>query len=104
MDSCPKELEPYDKAHKQQLIEKDSLIHLWVGTYGVSALSVAISKCFSKNSNAKYIENPILEEIIRNNELTQEELDNRELQRMILAEEQWIKNDLRRGLAETIIK
>lgn len=104
MDSCPNELKPYDIAHKKQMIEKDNFVHMWIGTYGMSALSVVISKCFSKNSNAKYIENPILEELIKNSELTQEELDNRELQRMILAEEQWIKNDLRRGLAETIIK
>ena len=37
-------------------------------------------------------------------EYTQEELDNREIQRMILAEEQWIKNDRRRGLPETLTK
>lgn len=43
-------------------------------------------------------------EIFEENNMTQEELDNRELQKMLLAEEMWIKNDKQRGLQETIIK
>ena len=63
MDSCPKELEPYDIAHKKQIEEKDMLMHAWLGNYGVSALGVAISHCFSKNASSKYIEKPIFSKI-----------------------------------------
>ena len=48
MDSCPKELEPYNKAHKMNIVEQDNLQHMWWGNYGISALIVAIDKCFSK--------------------------------------------------------
>lgn len=78
-------------------------MHSWVGTYGVSALTVAIARCFG-DKNVKFIEKPIMLESFEENNLTQEELDNRELQKMLLAEEMWIKNDKQRGLQETIIK
>ena len=44
MDSCPKELEPYDKAHKMKIEEQDSLQYKWWGNYGISALIVAIDR------------------------------------------------------------
>lgn len=77
MDSCPKELEPYDEAHNLKLIEEDYLSHMWWGTYGLSALGYAISHCFSKNSTAKYIEKPIMSDYVNQKtvekELTEEE-------------------------------
>ena len=74
MDSCPKELEPFDKAHKKKIEEQDMLQHLWWGNYGVSALIVAIDRCFSgKKSKAKYIKEPILSKTFENDGLTEEE-------------------------------
>lgn len=64
MDSCPKELDPFVRAHSIKLREKDALVHAWVGNYGISALSVAISHCFSKKSQAKYVEDRILKDEI----------------------------------------
>jgi hypothetical protein len=62
MDSCPKELKPYDKAHRMQLEEKDLLIHDWIGVYGISALSFAIEHCLIGNkARSKYTEDLILE-------------------------------------------
>ena len=74
MESCPKELEPFDKAHKKKIEEQDVLQHLWWGNYGVSALIVAIDRCFSgKKSKAKYIKEPILSKTFENDGLTEEE-------------------------------
>ena len=74
MESCPKELEPFDKAHKKKIEEQDMLQHLWWGNYGVSALIVAIDRCFSgKKSKAKYIKEPILSKTFENDGLTEEE-------------------------------
>ena len=74
MDSCPKELEPYDKAHKIKIAEQDNLQHMWWGNYGVSALIVAIDRCFGgKKSKAEYIKEPILSKSCENDGLTEEE-------------------------------
>ena len=74
MDSCPKELEPYDKAHKIKMAKHDNLQHMWWGNYGISALIVAIDKCFSKKPKAEYIKEPILSKKIENDGFTQEEI------------------------------
>ena len=74
MESCPKELEPYNKAHKMNIVEKDNLQHMWWGNYGISALIVAIDKCFSKKPKAEYIKEPILSKTFENDVLTEEEI------------------------------
>ena len=74
MDSCPKELEPYNKAHKINIVEQDNLQHMWWGNYGISALIVAIDKCFSKKPKAEYIKEPILSKKIENDGVTEEEI------------------------------
>lgn len=78
-------------------------MHSWFGTYGVSAFIVAIDRCFSKNPKAEYIKNALLYEIEKEN-LTQEELDEIELRKMLYDEEMWIRNDTRRNLPKTILK
>lgn len=61
--SCPADLEPYAKAHKQETLENDSLMHAWWGRYGLSAVSVAVEHCLAgKKAKSKYIEKPILQE------------------------------------------
>ena len=61
MDSCPYELWAYDKAHKQKLEEKDRLIHIWAGNYGLSALTVAIEHCLhGEKATSTYIKSPLL--------------------------------------------
>ena len=78
MDSCPKELEPYNKAHKMKIEEQDSLQYKWWGNYGISALIVAIDKCFSKKPKAEYIKEPILSKKFENDGLTEEEIQKQE--------------------------
>ena len=81
------------------------LIHTWIGTYGMSALTTAIDHCMNgKKAKSKFVEELITDKMFENDGLTQEEIDNREIQRMILAEEQWIAQDIKRGLNKTTIK
>lgn len=105
MESCPKELEPYDLAHKRKMMEMDSFMHMWWGVYGVNAVSVAVEHCLAgKKAKSEFIKESVLEKIYENDGLTQEEIDERELRKMLLAEEMWIKNDKKRGLKDTITK
>ena len=104
MDSCPKELEPYEKAHKSTIKENDYLQHLWWGNYGISAFTVAVDRVLhGKKAVAEYIKEPVLKQIYEFEELTEEEVYRRELEKAIIAEEQWISAGKQKGLPETII-
>lgn len=76
MDSCPKELEPYEIAHKKKLFEQDCMNYLWWREYGISALMVAIEPFLSsKKPKQKYADKPILKKIEEENKpLSEEEL------------------------------
>ena len=75
MESCPKELEPYNKAHKMNIVEQDNLQHMWWGNYGISALRFAIDHCLNgKKANTKYLKEPILKQKFENDGLTEEEI------------------------------
>ena len=72
MDSCPKELEPYEIAHKKQIMEKDLLAHTWWGTYGLSALTVAVEHClYGKKAKSEYIKKPIMADFEKTKESVQ---------------------------------
>lgn len=104
MESCPKELESYDIAHRKQLEEQDYLQHLWWGNYGVVAMGVAVEHCLNgKKATSEYIKEPVLKKILKNASLTEEEIYERELKKALLAEEQWILVGKAKGLPETII-
>ena len=53
------------------------MMHMWFGTYGLSAVSVAVEHCLAgRKAKSKYIEKPVLSEIQErktNKELTEEE-------------------------------
>ena len=64
--------------YREKQIEQDSLMHVWWGTYGLSAVSVAIEHCLSgKKAKSKYVEKPIMskmqEKIQAEKPLTEEE-------------------------------
>lgn len=62
--SCPTDLEPYEKAHKKELVEQDNLQYLWWGKYGLSSLGVAIEHCLAgKKAKSKYVDKTIFSEI-----------------------------------------
>lgn len=78
MDSCPKELRPYEIAYRQKLKAIDEL--LWQnGLYTKAAFEVVMSHfgagLAKKKSSAKYVEKPFSQQIKETNgELTEEEL------------------------------
>lgn len=71
----PKKINPFIEAHKKKLKEIDNLIHSWIGTYGISALTTAISKCFSKNSTAEYIKDSIMANALMSDNDIQREVE-----------------------------
>lgn len=104
MHSTPYVLKAYDKAYRNRRMINDE--EMWImGKYVMSALSTVLGNMFtSKKTNVEYIKEPFMAKIDEQNKLTQEEIDNREIQKLILYEEQWAKASKEKGLAETIIK
>lgn len=78
---------------------------MWfMGVYVQSAVSVAIERNLAgKKAKSKYLEKPIMQDIEDDTGLAQEEIDERELRKMILAEEQWMAVAKMKGLPETVI-
>lgn len=76
--SCFSDLEPYEKAYKQEMIEQDSLQHAWWGTYGLSAVAVAVEHAvFGEKAKSEYIKKAISlqdENAENGNEESQEEV------------------------------
>ena len=87
--SCPTDLEPYESAYKYKMKLQDQ--QMWqLGIYINNAVSVAIDHCFSgKKAKSKYLEKPMLEEAMKYDGLTQEEIDEIEIQKMIANERAW---------------
>ena len=80
---------------------------MWMqGQYIYEAVSVALSHfsagMVGKKSDAKYRDKPMMYDI-DSKPKTQEELDNIEIQKMIQAEEMWIRNFESKGLPKTTI-
>lgn len=78
----------------------------WIsGQYNLSAVSVAIDRVLNgKKSKSEYIKEPFLWKFLEESQLTEEEREKREMEKEILAMEQWIANDRARGLPETNIE
>lgn len=70
----PTKLKPFYTAfeNKRKLRDEENWI-TW-GTYAMSALSVVMANAFSKNSQAKFIEKPVSQQVRENaGELTEDE-------------------------------
>lgn len=97
-NSSPREMKPYEDAFtlSQKLIDRAS----WsMGLYVKSAVSVAIDGAFNgKKAKSEYVEKPVLEKYFDEMTLTQEEKDNRELQKMLAYEKQRMAIDKAKGL------
>lgn len=84
--------------------EQDSIMHM-MGIYVMSAVSVAFDRVISgRKSKAEYIKEPILQKTIEEQCLTQEEIDERELQKMLMYEEQWASISRQKGLPNPELK
>lgn len=67
-DSCPSELRPYEKAHKKEMVEKDTL-NYQQGIYNMSAFSTVLRNIIEKHSKAEYIDKPLLVKMLLNKEI-----------------------------------
>ena len=103
-NSNPREMKAYEDAFalSQKLIDRNS----WnMGNYVTSAVTVALDHSFNgKKAKSKYVERPLLEEYFENLTLTQEEIDNREIQKMIANERQQMARDRAKGLKPPKLK
>lgn len=99
--SCPADLQPYADCYVLQRKQADE--DNWtLGLYIQSAVSVAVEHNFAgKKAKSKYVKQPFMQEMFENYGLTQEEIDERELRKMLLYEEEWARRDKARGLPET---
>lgn len=97
----PRRIKPYIKAHELKKKERDE--DMWfMGHYVLSAVSVAIDRCINgKKATSEYIKRPLFSEIMEECNMTQEEIDKREIQKMIKNEEEWIYLHKQHGLPET---
>ena len=94
MDSCPKELEPFLKAHNLRKNEKD--IENWqLGQYIASSIACVLS-------DKKYPKEPMFQ-IKDEVDLSDEQIYEQELKKALFIEEQWIMAEKQKGLPETII-
>lgn len=103
MHLVPNELKSFYKSYKQKQRMRDEEMWMYFGNYGISAFIVAIDKCFSKNSKAEYIKEPIMSKMFENYGLTEEEILEKEIQKAISSEESWALAGKQKGLPETII-
>lgn len=56
--SCPADLQPYADAYNLDKKQRDNEMWMWFGTYGLSAVSVAVEHCLAgRKAKSKYIEN-----------------------------------------------
>jgi len=97
-NSNPREMKAYEDAYAlaQKMIDRNS----WnMGNYMTNAVTVALDHAFNgKKAKSKYLEKPLFEQYFEDLTLTQEEIDNRELQKMIAFERQQMARDRANGL------
>lgn len=103
--SCPADLDPYAKAHNEEIKEKDVLMWQWFGTYATNAVGFALDHFMNgKKASMEYIDHPALEKELREKQMTKEQKYEEDVRKAIIAEEQWIAAGKIKGLPETIIK
>lgn len=100
--SCPSELKDYEYAFRleQKMIDQ----HNWMlGMYVESAVGTAVEHCLAgRKAKSEYIKEAILSHQDEYAGLTQEEIDNIEIRKMIANEEAWIRAEKSKNLPETI--
>lgn len=74
--SCPADLQPYADAYNLAQKQRDNEAWMWFGTYGLSAVSVAVEHCLAgRKAKSKYVDKPINEKKVKDaSEMTEEEI------------------------------
>lgn len=97
-DSCPKDLEPYDTAHSMWRKEQDEIAWTY-GIYVKSALESVLGTAFGK-SKVSYLEQSLMAEMSKYEGLTQEEIDEIEINKMIANDLRWSEQQKNYGMKE----
>lgn len=103
-DLNPRIISLMNKSYNKKLKRFDEIVWSSVGNYLLTAVTVAVDRCLNgKKSKAQYVEKPMLENLGANDGLTEKEIEEMEIRKMIEAEEQWIRVSRQKGLPETVI-
>lgn len=74
--------------YKEKKIEFDAIVHAWIGSYGLSAVSVAVEHCLvGQKGRSTYIEKPIfsnIQEKTEENSLLTEEEKRRQTEQLFM--------------------
>lgn len=99
--SSPTDLEPYSKSYNLQLQQQDYMSWLH-NQYTLSAVLVAVEHCLAgKKAKSEYIKKPILSKEYKDAE-TEEQIE-KDIQKAILTEQQYMAMAINKELPETII-
>ena len=101
--SCFADLEPYEKAYRQELEQTDALQYMWWGRYGLSATLVAVEHAvFGAKAQSEYTKELVYKSIDQNRELTEDE-KQREVDKFFKQEDarlaNWKRNKRRKEMA-----
>lgn len=76
-----------------------------MGIYALSAVSSAIERNFAgKKAKLEYIKEPFLSKQFENDGLTEDQIQEKEIKKALVAEQQYMAIAINKGLPETIIK
>lgn len=100
----PRIIKAHQKGQEEKMKLHDRLN--WVsGQYTVSAFATVLDNALNgRKAKSEYISEPILPKILENARMTEEERLEIAMQKELLAMQQWIENDKRRGLGATHVK
>ncbi len=104
--SCPRDLEPYEKAYLLELKNRDVEMWSWWGAYGKSALLNAMDLFFNgKKAKIEYTDKPIYAECIektQDSELTEDEVKQQRMLHRLKMETMKANFDLSRLKEEEV--
>lgn len=84
-ESCPYDLKPYELAHELKMQEQDTIS--WIsGMYVKNALEVVLGGLFGAGNNS-YMDKSIMAEMNKYASMTDEEIDEMEIRKMIAEED-----------------
>lgn len=99
--SCPADLQPYADAYSLEKKQRDNEMWMWMGSYGLSAVAVAVEHCLAgRKARSKYIERPVMEQQVTDGK----EITEKDIRKAIITEQMYMAAAERKGLPETIIK
>lgn len=97
-------MEPYANAYLLEQKQWD-MRGWYMGQYNMSALVATVGNILKgkRGKTQEYVKKPFMQELGEDYGLTQEEIDDREIKKMLAYEEMWNKQLMEKGLPEVKI-